>query len=122
VYTLEQDIAKFRPVETGFVDMDRVEVLSGLTDGQRVVTTGAVAVRDGDRVNVAGGREGRGGGRRGGGEGGGRSGGSEPRGGAARAPSAETEQAVGAGSTSASAGSGEGRPSGRRGAAPPNGQ
>ncbi len=37
---------------TGLSDLDRVEVLDGLTEGTRVVTTGALAIRDGDRVAV----------------------------------------------------------------------
>lgn len=77
VYQIEQDVARFREVQTGLMDTERVEILSGLADGASVVTTGSVAIRDGERVQVAGasgrpagdggraGREGqRGGGRR----------------------------------------------------------
>jgi RND family efflux transporter MFP subunit len=80
VYLVEQDVAKFHEVQTGLVDTQRVEILSGLEEGARVVTTGSVAIRDGERIQVAGaraggGRDGRGGregrsGRRGGGQGG----------------------------------------------------
>ena len=39
-------------------DGEQVEILEGLNDGQRVITTGALALRDGDRVHVAGGAAG----------------------------------------------------------------
>jgi membrane fusion protein, multidrug efflux system len=42
--------AKFMPVETGIRDGDVVEVVSGVGDGIRVITTGAGALKDGDRV------------------------------------------------------------------------
>jgi RND family efflux transporter MFP subunit len=64
--------AKFAPVEVGIQDGDKVEIVSGLTDGARVITTGAGALKDGDRV-VAANDQG-GGGRRGGGERGSQSG------------------------------------------------
>ena len=41
-----------------------VEVLAGLTEGDTVITTGAAALRDGDRIVLPGGTSGRG--RRGG--------------------------------------------------------
>jgi RND family efflux transporter MFP subunit len=56
--------AKFQPVQTGLQDNERIEILEGLTEGQRVITTGALALREGDRItpmNVPGG--GRSGGR-----------------------------------------------------------
>jgi len=73
VYLIAENQAEFREVETGLVDSERVEILSGLDEGTPVVTTGAVAIRDGERVALAsatgdGGR--RGGGGRGGGGGG----------------------------------------------------
>lgn len=46
--------AAFVKIETGLEDGTRVEVLAGLTDGARVVTTGAAALRPGDPVTVAG--------------------------------------------------------------------
>jgi RND family efflux transporter MFP subunit len=52
--------AKFLPVETGIRDGERIEVTSGLTDGARVITTGSGALKDGDRIVAAGGRQGRG--------------------------------------------------------------
>ncbi|TAK18848.1 MAG: efflux RND transporter periplasmic adaptor subunit [Acidobacteria bacterium] len=61
------NVARFNVVRTGLQDADRVEILEGLNDGQRVITTGAMALRNGDRVQLVNGR----GGRRGGGAGGG---------------------------------------------------
>jgi RND family efflux transporter MFP subunit len=50
----EGQTAHFREIRTGLQDGDRVEVLDGLTEGERVVTTGALALRDGDRVTLPG--------------------------------------------------------------------
>ncbi len=55
-------IAKFVPVETGIRDNERIEIVAGLNDGARVITTGAGALKDGDRIVAAtpeGGRRGR---------------------------------------------------------------
>ena len=53
--------AKFLPVETGIRDGEYVEVASGLEEGARVITTGAGALKDGDRIVPASGeRDGRG--------------------------------------------------------------
>ena len=41
------------PVETGLEDGTRIEILAGLSDRARVVTTGAAALRDGDPVTIA---------------------------------------------------------------------
>jgi RND family efflux transporter MFP subunit len=59
--------AKFLPVQTGIRDGEHIEITSGLQDGTRVITTGAGALKDGDRI-VAATPEGRGRGREGGGE------------------------------------------------------
>lgn len=72
VFLPDGETAKFQPVQTGLQDETRVEILEGLTEGQRVITTGALALRDGDRItpmNMPGGAS-RGGGRTGGSEGG----------------------------------------------------
>jgi membrane fusion protein, multidrug efflux system len=71
VYQIEQDVARFREVQTGLTDAERVEILGGLAEGATVVTTGSVAIRDGERVQVAGaaGRQGGEGSRRAGREG-----------------------------------------------------
>ena len=45
--------AKRRPVETGGVSDRGITILSGLQDGDRVITRGASMVRDGDAVSVA---------------------------------------------------------------------
>lgn len=69
VFLVNEGVAKFLEVSTGLSDGERMEILNGLDDGQRVITTGALALRDGDRVALpGGGRGGRGGeGRAGGG-------------------------------------------------------
>jgi len=59
--------AKFLPVQTGIRDGEHIEITAGLQDGTRVITTGAGALKDGDRI-VAATPEGRGRGREGGGE------------------------------------------------------
>lgn len=59
----EGDVARFKPVTIGMSQPDRVEVVEGLEDGTRVVSTGATALREGDRIVLLGqgGRGGRGG-------------------------------------------------------------
>ena len=57
--------AKFLPVQTGIRDGEHIEITAGLQDGTRVITTGAGALKDGDRIVAAtpegrGGREGSG--------------------------------------------------------------
>jgi RND family efflux transporter MFP subunit len=71
------DIANFKAIEVGLVDQNLVEVSSGLAEGDNVITTGAAALREGDRIVLPGQEQpasgaggGRGGGR--GGRGGGR--------------------------------------------------
>lgn len=56
--------AVFRAIQVGAEQGDLVEVLGGLTDQETVITTGASALRDGDRIVLPGGRNG-GAGRRG---------------------------------------------------------
>jgi multidrug efflux pump subunit AcrA (membrane-fusion protein) len=55
--------AKFLPVEIGIRDGEHIEVTSGLNDGARVITTGAGALKDGDRIAAAASSDGRSGGR-----------------------------------------------------------
>lgn len=62
----EGDIARFKAVTVGMSQPDQVEIVDGLMEGTRVVTTGAAALREGDRIvllgaNGRGGRGGRGG-------------------------------------------------------------
>jgi RND family efflux transporter MFP subunit len=81
VFTVDTDTARFKDVKTGMSDGEWVEVVDGLDEGQKVVTTGALALRDGDKITLAGrGRGGRGGERGGGGD----RGGQAPAGGADR--------------------------------------
>ena len=98
-------IAIFRTVEIGTEGEELIEVVGGLSEGDQVITTGARALRDGDRVQLAGGSEGgrRGNGGRGPGsdgttptarEGGARDGGSRP-GGASGAPGRQGGDASG---------------------------
>jgi HlyD family secretion protein len=48
------ETAKFVAIETGIQDDRSVEVLTGVGEGDAVVTTGAAALRDGDRIILAG--------------------------------------------------------------------
>jgi RND family efflux transporter MFP subunit len=66
VYLVDGDVARFRDVTTGVSDDELIEVVDGLDEGTRVVTMGALAIRDGDRITVAGAAPARGRGRPGG--------------------------------------------------------
>jgi membrane fusion protein, multidrug efflux system len=57
---VENDTVSFRPVTVGIEDNTQIEILNGLSDGDRVVTTGAAGLRDGDPVIFAGGEAGEG--------------------------------------------------------------
>src|SRR3954466_1063993 len=59
---LSDNTAAFRVLQVGLETSDAVEVISGLQEGDRVITTGAASLRDGDRIAP---QNGRGGGRRG---------------------------------------------------------
>jgi HlyD family secretion protein len=65
VFQVLNDTAVFRTVQVGTEQQQFVEITSGLTEGEQVITTGARALRDGDRVILAAGQRGAGG-RRGG--------------------------------------------------------
>jgi len=53
VYLINADnTVSVRPVKLGVTDGDRVEVLSGLTPGDRIVIDGADKLRDGAKINV----------------------------------------------------------------------
>ncbi len=54
VYTIDNDVARFRNVETGLTEGEKVEVINGLKEGEMVVTRGANLLKDGDRVRVMG--------------------------------------------------------------------
>jgi RND family efflux transporter MFP subunit len=69
----EGDQAHFQPIQLGLIDQDKIEIVSGLSEGDKVVTTGAGALREGDRIllpgqnaDARGGRAGRSGRGRGG--------------------------------------------------------
>ena len=71
----EGDVAKFQTVTLGMSDPDQIEITSGVSEGMRVISTGAAALREGDKIVLLGqgqrgGANGRGG--RGGANGGGR--------------------------------------------------
>lgn len=114
----EGDVARFKPVTVGMSQTDIVEVVDGLAEGTRVVTTGAAALREGDRIVLLGGngRGGRGGRGGAGGDGGGRAG---APGGAAPASGAPGNAPAGPGGQGGG-GNSEGR--GRRGGSPSTGQ
>jgi RND family efflux transporter MFP subunit len=67
VWLPNNDTPMFQPVTTGIEHQDFTEIVSGLKEGDRIISTGAAALRPGDRIAMAGSRVG--GGRRGGGEG-----------------------------------------------------
>jgi RND family efflux transporter MFP subunit len=83
----ENNTVSFRAVTVGVEESSQIEILDGLSEGDRVVTTGAAGLRDGDRVVLASAdgpsdapvngaaRRGGGAGREGGGRQGGRRGG-----------------------------------------------
>ena len=50
---LNDNIPEFGPVETGLDNGEYVEILSGLSEGQTIVTTGQHYVVAGEEVNVA---------------------------------------------------------------------
>jgi multidrug efflux pump subunit AcrA (membrane-fusion protein) len=45
--------ARFTPIESGIRDGQQIEIVAGLRDGARIVTTGAGALKDGDRIVAA---------------------------------------------------------------------
>jgi RND family efflux transporter MFP subunit len=52
------DVVTFKPVEPGLTDEANAEVVSGLSEGERIITTGAAALREGDRVVLVGQQDG----------------------------------------------------------------
>lgn len=56
VFVTENDTARQRPVTTGIVNGDLVEIRTGLKAGERYVTRGGFNLKDGDKVVVAGGK------------------------------------------------------------------
>jgi HlyD family secretion protein len=54
VFQPVNNAAVFRAVQVGTERLDKVEILGGVTEGTQVITTGAAALRDGDRILLAG--------------------------------------------------------------------
>jgi len=52
VFVVDAGIAKRRKVQLGYADGGKVEITDGLTDGDKVVTLGQAALRDGAKVQV----------------------------------------------------------------------
>lgn len=52
LFVVADNVARLRRVGTGAVSGDLVEIVSGLSAGETVITRGGFDVRDGDRVNV----------------------------------------------------------------------
>ena len=77
VFLASDSKAQFREVTLGLQEAELVEVLAGLGEGEKVVTTGAAGLKDGDTIMLAGQRP-SGPGR---GQGGAQRGGGAPRGG-----------------------------------------
>jgi RND family efflux transporter MFP subunit len=78
--TEQGQVASFKKIDVGIVNQTLAEVTSGLAEGDHIVTTGAAALREGDRILFPGetAPEGGRGGRQGGGrQGGGRRGGAQ---------------------------------------------
>jgi membrane fusion protein (multidrug efflux system) len=54
VFVVEDGQAQRRPVEVGYSRGEFVEIVSGLTDGERVITIGQTGLAEGARVEVVG--------------------------------------------------------------------
>jgi HlyD family secretion protein len=63
VFLPQSNQAVFRAVQIGTEEQDTVEILAGVQEGDKVITTGAAALRDGDRIVLPGGQRAGGGGR-----------------------------------------------------------
>ena len=50
----EGNLATFRAIEQGVTTTELVEVASGLSEGEKIITTGAGALREGDRIVLPG--------------------------------------------------------------------
>ena len=50
----DNNTVSFRPVDVGIEEDKQVEILAGVAEGDRVVTTGAGALREGDRILLLG--------------------------------------------------------------------
>lgn len=54
VFMEDNRVARFHPVQIGLQDGDFVEIVAGLNEGDQVITTGAAALKDGDRILLPG--------------------------------------------------------------------
>ena len=54
VFAMEGESARRIPIKTGFSDSDRVEVVSGLNEGDMIITVGQDGLRDGAGVRLVG--------------------------------------------------------------------
>lgn len=52
VFQVKNDAVARQDVKIGYVSGDRVEIVEGLTDGDKVITVGRAAVREGTKVQV----------------------------------------------------------------------
>ncbi len=52
VFVVEDSIAKRRSVETGYSDRGMVEIVSGLDDGDEIVTVGQASLKEDSKVTV----------------------------------------------------------------------
>lgn len=52
VFVVESDVVRFQTIETGIAEADRIEVRTGLTEGETVVTRGANLLKNGDAVQI----------------------------------------------------------------------
>jgi len=107
VFLQNGDTANFHPVTIGIEHQDVTEIVSGLDEGQKIISTGAAALREGDKVALAGAR------------GGGATAAAGGRGGRGRRGGGAGGAAGGNASGNASRGQGQG---GRRGGGAPAGQ
>ena len=57
VFVVEENVAKYVEVETGLTGSGVTEILSGLSQGQQLVTVGQAYLADGDLVRVVSGEE-----------------------------------------------------------------
>jgi hypothetical protein len=77
-------VAKFQAVTLGMTDPEKIEITAGVNEGMSVISTGAAALREGDRIVLLGQGGGRGGNGGRGGRGGGRGTGRDSQGGGQR--------------------------------------
>ena len=52
LFVVRDDRVERRAIRTGHEDGDQVEILSGITAGERVVIEGPATLKDGDRVKI----------------------------------------------------------------------